>query len=159
MLGASLPGRMVPASHPSHQCGGSAEPSTSPQDPVPWAPQAATQCPPAHLPSPQHVFIPSVWLCCWPEHPSSSQPSGAKPHGGQEPRPPPLPTAHLRCSRHRARLPLTSVSVRTWSVALSAWDKGCPVVPRMALPLAPDQQPAQESARPGGSRAEAGEPR
>lgn len=51
MLGASLPGRMVPASHPSHQCGGSAEPSTSPLHPVGHLEQQPSALPltfPAH---------------------------------------------------------------------------------------------------------------
>lgn len=34
-----------PASHPSHQRGGSAGPSTSPLHPVPWAPRAASSDP------------------------------------------------------------------------------------------------------------------
>lgn len=157
-----MPGRAVPC-------------IPSPTSPAAW------QCPPHPVP------VSSVPLCplqlvtsCgeWPPQPSRPAPpargafppstapaaaQGPLPHqlyrgapapGPGSPRrlPQLTPLAPVPRRPRRARPGLSAYL----ELGARSWDKGCPA--GVALPLATDQQPAQESACPGGSGAGAGQP-
>lgn len=162
MPGASLPGRAVPC----------IPPPTSP---------AAWQCPPHPVRVSSVTLSPlQLGTSCgeWPPQPSRPAPpacgafppstapaaaQGPLPHQLHRGAPAPGPGSPRRLPQ---LTPLSPVPLRPrrarpglgayLELGARSWDKGCAA--GVALPLATNQQPAQESACPGGSGAGAGQP-